>query len=431
MRKHVLTSLFVLITVSAFAGVNITSPSNGSTVGSPVNFAANATTSCPSGIATMGIYPAPNQLAYVGTGGWFTTSLPLGQGTYNVVVVAWDHCGGSETAAIAINVRNGQNAVYVSSPANNSTVSSPANFAANATTTCGAGVASMGIYTAPYQLAYVTGGASLNTSLPLSAGTHNATVVEWDRCGGASATPVTINVSSGQTLWNVQAQGGWNSYAQQPPYYNDCGGCSPSGPGTTWAEYQGVHSPSLDGNATQFNLGGNMPYSDVLFNNHLIGAFSSYGLPDTNQTLVPTLHNFTYDVYFYGSNLGAAQALEFDVNQFVDGLGFTWGHECRVGAGNEWDVWDDANAKWVPTGIACNPVNNSWNHLVLQVQRTSDNHLLYQSITLNGVTHTLNWYYSPFSAPGWFGVTVNYQMDGNYQQSPYTVYLDKLNFSYQ
>jgi hypothetical protein len=431
MRKHVLTSLLVLTTMSAFAGVNITSPGNGSTVGSPVNFAANATTSCPSGIATMGIYPAPYQLAYVGTGGWFTTSLQLEQGTYHVVVVAWDHCGGSETSAITVNVRNGQNAVYVSSPSNNATVSSPANFAATATTTCGAGVASMGIYTGPYQLAYVTGGASLNTSLPLGPGTHQTTVVEWDRCGGAAATPVTVNVSSGQTLWNVQAQGGWNSYAQQPPYYNDCNGCTPSGPGTTWAEYQGVHSPSMDGNATQFNLGGNMPYSDVLFNNHLIGDLSSYGLPDSNHTLVPTLHNFTYDVYFYGSNLGSSQALEFDINQFFNGMGFTWGTECRIGAGNEWDVWDNANAKWVPTGIACNPVNNSWNHLTLQVQRTADNHLLYQSITLNGVTHSLNQYYSPFSAPGWWGITVNYQMDGNYKQTPYTVYLDKLNFSYQ
>jgi hypothetical protein len=33
---------------------------------------------------------------------------------------------------------------------------------------------------------------------------------------------------------------------------------------------------------------------------------SSQGMPDGNQTVVPTLHNFTYDVYFYGDNLGLA-----------------------------------------------------------------------------------------------------------------------------
>jgi hypothetical protein len=69
--------------------------------------------------------------------------------------------------------------------------------------------------------------------------------------------------------------------------------------------------------------------------------------------------------------------------------------------------------------------------LVITVARTTDNKLQYQTITLNGKTSTLNWTYSPFSAPGWYGITVNYQMDGNYKQSPYTVYVDKLNFTYQ
>jgi hypothetical protein len=167
----------------------------------------------------------------------------------------------------------------------------------------------------------------------------------------------------------------------------------------------------------------------VLWNNHVIGDFSSQGLADSNHTLVPTLHHFTYDVYFYGNNLGAAQALEFDVNQFFGGMGFTWGTECRVGGGYEWDIWN--SVRWVPTGIPCNPNNNAWNHLVLQVQRTADNKLNYESITLNGQTHVLNWTYSSFSAPGWYGITVNYQMDGNSKQTPYTVYVDKLNFTYQ
>jgi hypothetical protein len=195
--------------------------------------------------------------------------------------------------------------------------------------------------------------------------------------------------------------------------------------------YQWVKSPTLSGNSTQYNIGGTMDYSDVLWNNHLIGDLSSQGLPDTNHTLVPTLHDFTYDVWFYSSNVGSSQALEFDVNQFFNGMGFTWGHECRVENGNEWDVWDNTSYKWIPTGIPCYPLVNAWNHLIIVVQRTSSNQLLYQSITLNGVTNTLNWTYYPFSAPGWWGITVNFQMDGDHKQTPYTVYLDKLNFTYQ
>jgi acid phosphatase len=53
----------------------------------------------------------------------------------------------------------------------------------------------MGIYTAPNVVAYKVSGASLNTSLTLSPGTYNTVVQEWDKCGGASKTPVTITVS--------------------------------------------------------------------------------------------------------------------------------------------------------------------------------------------------------------------------------------------
>jgi len=381
----------------------------------------------------MGIYPQPYELSYVANGASLNTSLNFNPGTYNVVVEAWDNCGGATTSTVTITVKSGgTTGVFVTSPANNSTVGSPTNFVATATTSCSLGVASMGIYTAPSQLAYVVNGASLNTNLSLSPGTYNTVVQEWDKCGGAATTPIKITVnSSGSTFSNLHNSGGWNGYAQQPPTYADCNSCTPAGPGTTWAMYQWVKSPTLSGNSAQFNIGGNMDYSDVLWNNHLIGDFSSQGLPDTNHTLVPTLHNFTYDVYFYGSNLGASQALEFDINQFFNGLGFTWGHECRIAGGNEWDVWDNVGMKWVPTGISCYPLENAWNHLTVQGERTSSNQLLYQSITFNGVTHTLNWTYAPFSAPGWYGITINYQMDGNYEQSAYDVYLDKLNFTYK
>jgi hypothetical protein len=286
----------------------------------------------------------------------------------------------------------------------------------------------MGIYTAPGVLAYVTNGASLNTSLTLSAGTYNTVVEEWDKCGGAATAPITITVGRGSTFSNLQKSGGWAGYGQGPPTFIDC---SPSPcDGITYSMTQGIKSPALSGASTQYNLGGTTDYSDALFNNHLIGDQSSQGMLDQNHTLVPTFHNFTYDVYFYGTNLAFSQAIEFDINQFYDNLGFIWGHECRIAGGNEWDIWNNVSQKWVPTGIACNPVSNSWNHLTIQVQRTSSNQLLYQSITLNGVTSTVNQTYPPGSTSGWWGITINYQMDGNYKQSAYTTFLDNFSFTY-
>ena len=56
---------------------------------------------------------------------------------------------------------------------------------------------------------------------------------------------------------------------------------------------------------------------------------------------------------------------------------------------------------------------------------------LYQSITLNGDTHNLNWAFGHGGSAGWYGITINYQMDGNQNQDSYNIYLDELTFSYQ
>jgi hypothetical protein len=131
----------------------------------------------------------------------------------------------------------------------------------------------------------------------------------------------------------------------------------------------------------EFIVGGTTPYSDVLWS--IPRAWTEHNT-EYSQTQITrcfqTLHNFTYDAYFYGSNLGLSQVLEFDVNMYMDGFGLIWGTQCRIAGGNEWDIWDDAASKWIPTGVACNPQNNQWNHVTIQVQREADNTLLYESI---------------------------------------------------
>lgn len=417
----------VTITVSNASQVNVVTPANDSQVGSPVNFQATASSSCPKGVASMGIYTAPYQLAYQVSGASLNTNLSLAAGTYNTVVEEWDYCGGAATTPITVTVSNASQ-VQVTSPANNSTVNSPVPFTATSTSTCPKGVASMGIYTAPSQLAYVVSGSKLNTTLSLGPGTYHATVEEWDYCGGAATTPVNFTVSSGgNVISNIQAGAGWNGYIELPPDYGICSTCSPSGPQTTWWTKQGITSPSRSGDAMEFDIGGTTDYSDVLWNVHLLGDGSP--ILDQSHQIVPNTHNFIYDVWFYGTNLNTAQALEFDINQFVDGLSFIWGHECTVMGGHEWEIWNNQANAWTPTGIACYPNENAWNHLTIQVQRTSDNQLLYQTITLNGQQYNVNATYAPTST-SWYGVTINYQMDGNYAQQNYAIYLDNLNFTY-
>lgn len=425
--------LAAMLAMPAFAGVTVNNPSNGATVSSPTNYAATATTTtCSKGVASMGVY-VDNKLEYVVDKTTLNTNMTMSAGSHHTVVEEWDYCGGATYTAVDVNV-TAQTGVVVTLPAPGATLASPVSYAAtSSTTTCSKGVASMGVYI-NNQLTYVSQGASLNKSLDFSPGSYHTVVEEWDFCGGASYTPVDITVSSdgggsgGKEFTNLQGTGGWVAYGEYPPGYGICTNC---GPGVTWSMKQHQSSPAMSGNATQFSVGGTHPYADVLFTNSLIGTNSTQGMPDSNHTIVPNLHYFTYDLYFYGTNVGLSQVLEFDINQYFDGMGFIYGHQCEIAGGHQWDIWDNVNKHWNHTGIACNPVSNGWNHVTLKVHRTSDNQLSYDSITLNGTTTNVNKIYPHYNCGNWYGLGVNYQMDGNSSQTPYSIDVDEFSLTYE
>ena len=324
--------------------------------------------------------------------------------------------------------------VTVNSPSNGGSMTSPVNYVASSTTSCSKGVSTMGVYVDD-QLQTVVNGHEMNTNVSISEGSHKTVVEEWDHCGGASYTVVNLTVSGGGgggggngQFTDLQASKGWVAYGEYPPKYAVCEQC---GQGVTWSVAQHQSSPSMSGNSTKYEIGGDHPYSDVLFTLPLIGTHSTQGMPDSDHKIIPSLHNFTYDAYFYSGDLSLSQVLEFDINQYFNGMGFVYGHQCKIAGGHEWDIWDNVNKHWVHTGIACNPVSNGWNHVHLEVERTSDNKMLYKTITFNGETHTINQTYGHFNSGNWYGVGVNYQMDGNSKQTDYKTYMDQFTFTYQ
>ncbi len=85
--------------------------------------------------------------------------------------------------------------VTVTTPTPGATVSSPVHYVASAsTTTCGKGVASMGIYVNNVKV-YVVKGTKLDYQLSLSPGYQHTVVEEWDYCGGASTSTINLTVS--------------------------------------------------------------------------------------------------------------------------------------------------------------------------------------------------------------------------------------------
>ena len=197
-----LLALLLTTAAPAFATVTVTSPASGATVNSPVQYVATATTStCAKGVASMGIY-VNNKLTYVVNGASLNTSLTLNPGPYNTVVEEWDKCGGASYTAVPITVANQstQTAVTVTSPVANSTVSSPVNYVASATTgTCAKGVASMGIYV-NNKIVYTVNAPQLNTLVNLAPGPEHTVVQEWDFCGGSAFTTINLTVQGGTTV---------------------------------------------------------------------------------------------------------------------------------------------------------------------------------------------------------------------------------------
>ena len=194
---HYILSTFLAFAAPGFAAVTVTSPANNATVSSPVQYIATATTTtCAKGVASMGIYVS-NKLTYVVNGNSLNTTITLSPGTYGTVVEEWDHCGGATFTPIKITVGTltSQPGVSVTSPVSNSTVASPVNYVATATSSCAKGVASMGIYVSN-KLVYVVDAAALNTNLSLGTGAQHTVVEEWDRCGKAAYTTVNLTVGS-------------------------------------------------------------------------------------------------------------------------------------------------------------------------------------------------------------------------------------------
>ncbi len=431
--KSCFTAVLLLIlpvAVPAFATVNVSSPANASTVSTTTRYSAAATTACGRGVAAIGIY-VDDQLKVVSPGATLNTSVQLPAGNHKTYVQQWDNCGGSDGSVVNVTATD-QSGVYVALPADNSTVGTSVSFVASTLTPCHGGTAAMAVYVDD-QLVAVQQGSLLNKTLALAPGPRHAMVQSWDYCGNVFKHPVHLAVQDhpkspvANTIHNIQAVDNWNQWGELAPVYDICDPCA----GINWKMTQHTAATSLSGDATRFEIGGSAPYGDVLWSNKLVGQASTQNLLDTDRAILPNVRHLTYDADFFVTNASVTQDLEFDVNIFMDGIGMEWGTECNNLNGRDWDIWDNVNGRWVPTGAPCNLHDNGWNHVTVQVERLADNSLHYQTITLNGVTAVIDQIYPSFAVPqSWYGMTVNYQMDGDYKLSPYVTYLDNLTVSY-
>jgi hypothetical protein len=304
--------------------------------------------------------------------------------------------------------------VTVSSPTAGTTQASPVHFVASATST--SSITGMRVYVDNVSV-YAISASNIDTSIAMTAATHNVVVQAWDTTGAVFKQALTITVTASSplpvppstafTYSDIDQMTGWQSCTT-------CAGAGGSGPTATFSMVQNQASPSLDGRSVKFSLGGTTPYSDALWWKQL-GA-------------VNTASNFKYDLYFYLTNPAAAQSLEFDSNQANGSRRWIFGTQCNVRNGGVWDVWGNANGNWISTGIPCTaPAAFVWHHLTWEFKRTSTQ-LTFIGFTYDGVTHYVNRTYTA-AASGVNELNVAFQMDGDYRQDPYSVWLDKISLT--
>jgi len=216
-----------------------------------------------------------------------------------------------------------------------------------------------------------------------------------------------LSQASTKTFTNIdQSNSGWGSCT-------DCAGGQHNASSFWKAQFQ--TSPSKDGSSTEFYISANQSYSNALFWNKLG--------PQDDAT------HFTWDFWVYlGSNSVNAQALEYDMFQNVNGREYMFGTQCNYGA-KYWDVWNQSTKKWIQTSLPCTKFSvNTWHHIVWNVHRTTDTYMHFDSLTLDGVLHTLNM--SEPSGPmpkGWsHGLGVQWQLDTGAAALTFSEYIDEV-----
>src|SRR5262249_35132613 len=180
------------VKAGASAGIRISSPAAGATVSGSMHLVANATPSSASTpIEAMHVY-VDNQLAYRVSSGNIDTTIPLSSGSHNVVVQAWQTNGTLYKKTLTVNSTAPASGITIVSPSNGANVGSSMQVVATAASSNP--IDAMHLYVDD-QLVYVVHSGSMDTTVPLSPGSHFVVVQAWDSVGTLFKTPMTVNAN--------------------------------------------------------------------------------------------------------------------------------------------------------------------------------------------------------------------------------------------
>lgn len=207
--------------------------------------------------------------------------------------------------------------------------------------------------------------------------------------------------------------------------------CEEPAPGgwLTW-NLTNTSTSSLDGSSLQCSIMGGAPYSNIHCYRNLLPEPQAGGFTLT----IPFLFTSTQSAGIGVCNGpdSVVQALEFTMSKWRQGIRHEFALQWQnVGPGApQWRYWDPHQPEsWVafnpqlPTCLA----TGQWHTLILTGE-ISQGRVHYQSFTIDQQSHNLDLFTLPACEVGADRLAVAIQLDGNFQEDPYSVFIDQVSF---
>ena len=236
-------------------------------------------------------------------------------------------------------------------------------------------------------------------------------------CGAPSKTASTSDVQAAPSsssapvpiaVLNTFPISGWQT----------CGTCGNTGGSgnTSSANYSvaDASTPSLDGLSSKFAIQALNPYAN---------AYWWYVDSPTYATSKHVAYEF--QLYISSSARQASQAVEFEFQQTSGGMTFNYAWQADFSHG-VWRNFDYLNRAWVATTVPLTMLTPDTWHLIRVEGTRDDTTVTNTSITIDGVTHTVNSHFAAKNTGTADKFTNAFQLDSDSAMDPYSVYVDSM-----
>lgn len=220
--------------------------------------------------------------------------------------------------------------------------------------------------------------------------------------------------SSGPSVAQVANQNAITvSNIEQLPGWSSCDRCSGGGK-VPYSMLQALKHPQTG--TTKFSIGHGAPWSHALWWKRLGNN--------------PNVSHFVLTLDQYMEDPTASWGIEYNVNQLLSGQWYKFSTQCSFGEGI-WQVWDSAHLRWTRTSVPCTrPTPKRHVQLRMEYERANEK-AHFVSISIGGRLYPVDRAFDPQPIKGKNGdFGVHFQLNGNKNSDPYSVWVHNFELTY-